>query len=179
MIFNIQLSNVVNLQFIVMSFFDNILNCCEEYIIILASNKDIRYSGGVNMEIKYYIDDNKLQNFTNEAKSKLIEQSREHTIDIIKEAENVEESLREYGATSEITGNIIFQAVRTLRRHPTKKFKWVTNILKIFSELLLFFAGCLFDQENFAKNTTQFYWFFAVFFIAAILTIALHFQEGE
>lgn len=131
------------------------------------------------MEIKYDIDDSKLQNFTDEAKSKLIEQSRKHTLDIINEAEKVEESLREYGATSEITGNIIFQAVRTLRNHPAKKLKWVTILLKILSELLLFIAGCLFNQDNFAKNTTQFYWFCGVFFIAVILTIALHFKEGE
>lgn len=131
------------------------------------------------MEIKYDIDDSKLQNFTDEAKSKLIEQSRKHTLDIINEAEKVEQSLREYGAASEITGNIIFQAVRTLRSHPAKKLKWITILLKILSELLLFIAGCLFNQDNFAKNTTQFYWFCGVFFIAVILTIALHFKEGE
>lgn len=78
------------------------------------------------MEIKYDIDDKKLQNFSDEAKLKLIDHSRKHTLDIISEAEKVEESLREYGATSEITGNTIFQAVRTLRSHPTKKLKWVT-----------------------------------------------------
>ena len=85
-------------------------------------------------------------------------------LDIIREAEKVEESLLEYGATSEITGNIIFQAVRTLRNHPNKKIKWVTLLVKILSELLLFIAGCLFNQNNFAKNTTQFYWFCGVFF---------------
>ena len=131
------------------------------------------------MEIKYDIDDSKLQNFTEEAKSKLIAQSLKHTLDIINEAEKVEESLREYGATSEITGNIIFQAVRTLRNHPAKRLKWITILLKILSELLLFIAGCLFNQDSFAKSTTQFYWFCGVFFIAVILTIALHFKEGE
>lgn len=131
------------------------------------------------MVIKYDIDDGKLQHFTDEAKSKLTEQSQIHTLDIINEAERVEESLREYGATSEITGNIIFQAVRTLRSHPAKKFKWITTILKIFSEFLLFFAGCLFDRDSFEKNSSQLYWFIVVLFIAVVLTTALHFKEGE
>lgn len=131
------------------------------------------------MEIKYEIDDNKLKNFSDEAKTKLIDHSRKHTLDIINEAEKVEESLREYGASSEITGNTIFQASRTLRKRPIKKLKWVTIILKILSELLLFISGCLFNQDNFAKNIAQFYWFCGVFFVAIILTVALHFKEGE
>ena len=134
--------------------------------------------GGANVEIKYNIDDEKLQNFTDEAKIKLIEHSSKHTIDIINEAEKIEESLREYGAISEITGNTIFQAVRSLKSNPAKRFKWITVLLKILSELLLFIAGCLFNQENFAQNTAQFYWFCGVFFIAVILTIALHFKES-
>ena len=131
------------------------------------------------MEIKYDIDDSKLASFTDEAKLKLIEHSRKHTLDVIDEAEKVEASLREYGATSEITGNIVFQSVRKIRNHPIKKFKWVIVLLKILSELLLFIAGCLFNQDNFANDTAQFYWFCGVFFVAVILTIALHFMEGE
>lgn len=131
------------------------------------------------MEIKYTIEDRKLQNFTDEAKTKLSEQSQKHTLEIINEAGKIEESLREYGATSEITGNIIFQAVRSLKNRPIRKHKWVTVVLKILSELLLFVAGCLFSQENFAENPAQFYWFCGIFCVAVILTVALHFKEGE
>lgn len=130
------------------------------------------------MEIKYDIDDSKISNFTEEAKSKLIEHSRQHTLEIISEAKKVEASLHENGAASEITGNMIFQAARIIRNSPTKKFKWVVVVLKILSELLLFLAGCLFNQEIFATDPTLFWWFCVFFFPAVILTIALHFKEG-
>lgn len=131
------------------------------------------------MEIKYDIEDTKLRNFTEEAKAKLKEHSRDHTIDIVNEAEKIEASLREHGASPEVTGSIVFQAIRAMKNRPIKKFKWVTVLLRIFSELLLFLAGCLFNQGNFAKDTSQFYRFCGVFFLAVILTVALHFKEGE
>ena len=131
------------------------------------------------MEIKYDIDDAKLSCFTIDAKEKLKEHSCEPTIAIINEAEKIEESLREHGASPEITGSIVFQAIRAIKNRPIKKYKWVVVLLRILSELLLFIAGCLFNQDNFAKDTTQFYWFCGVFFLATILTIALHFKEGE
>lgn len=146
---------------------------------ILYNNLDTFLQGGENVEIKYEVDDSKVSSFTVEAKAKLIDHSRQHTLEIISEAEKVEASLHENGATSEITGNMIFQAARKIRNYPIKKYKWVIVLLRIVSELLLFIAGCLFSQESFAKDPVQFYWFCGVFFVAAILTIALHFKEGE
>ena len=131
------------------------------------------------MEIKYEIDDSKVASFTEEAKAKLVEHSRQHTLDVISEAERVEDFLHEKGATSEITGNMIFQAVRKIKTYRVGKFKWVTVVLKILSELLLFIAGCLFNQDSFAEDSTRFYWFCGVFFVAVIITVALHFKEGE
>jgi len=58
------------------------------------------------LEIKCNIDDNKVENFTAEAKSKLTEHSRKHLLDVISEAEKLEASLREYGATSELAGKL-------------------------------------------------------------------------
>ena len=131
------------------------------------------------MEIKYTIDDSKLANFTSEAISKLVENAEKHTLDVVNESEKVEESLREYGANSEITGTIVFQAVRKIKNHPTKRMRWLTVILKVLSEILLFFAGCLFDRDVFAEDSMQFYLFCGVSLIAMVLTIALHFKEGE
>ena len=131
------------------------------------------------MKVEYDIEDTKLQSFTDEAKSKLVEHTKEYAMTIINESEKIESALREHGVVPEITGNIVFQAVRSTKNRPRKKYKWALSLLKIFSELLLFLAGCLFNQDNFAKDTTQFYWFCAIFFVATILTVALHFKEGE
>lgn len=72
------------------------------------------------MEIKYEIPDDKVRNFTGSAKRRLQEQSQKYTLEIISEAEKVEELIRENGASTEITDNIIFQAVR--RNRTEKKF---------------------------------------------------------
>lgn len=131
------------------------------------------------MEIKYDIDDKKISNFTEEAKSKLIQHSRQHTLEIISEAEKVEASLREDGAESEITGNMIFQAARKLRSSPAKKSKFGRIIIKILSEFFLLFSGFLFSIEQFAANINQMYWFLAVFIIAVILTAITYVKEGD
>lgn len=68
--------------------------------------------GGRTLEIKYEIADDKIRNFTDSAKSRLQEQSPKYTLEIISEAEKVEKLIRENGASTEITDNIIFQAVR-------------------------------------------------------------------
>ena len=95
--------------------------------------------GGETLEIKYEIADDKIRNFTDSAKSRLQEQSQKYTLEIISEAEKVEELIRENGASTEITDNIIFQAVR---RNKTEKKKSIKTILvRIIAELLLFVSG--------------------------------------
>nr|WP_300818403.1 hypothetical protein [uncultured Acetatifactor sp.] len=72
------------------------------------------------MEIKYEIADDKVRNFTDSAKNRLQEQSQKYTLEIIDEAEKIENLIRENGASTEITDNIVFQAVR---RNRTEKKK--------------------------------------------------------
>lgn len=134
------------------------------------------------MEIKYEIPDDKVRNFTESAKSRLQDQSQKYTIEIINEAEKVEELIRENGASTEITDNIIFQAVRRNRTGKKRSVKII--LIRIVAELLLFIAGLMFIPEMFitANNTFNLEYFVAfamVTLIALIATIVTYFIGGE
>lgn len=138
--------------------------------------------GGGILEIKYEIADDKIRNFTDSAKSRLQEQSQKYTLEIISEAEKVEELIRENGASTEITDNIIFQAVR---RNKTEKKKSIKTILvRIVAEILLFVSGLMFIPEMFITTENTFnLGYFVVFalvtLIALVATIVTYFIGGE
>lgn len=134
------------------------------------------------MEIKYEIADDKIRNFTDSAKSRLQEQAQKYTLEIISEAEKVEEFIRENGASTEITDNIIFQAVR---RNKTEKKKSIKTILiRIAAEILLFVSGLMFIPEMFITpennfNLGYFFVFAIVTLTALVATIVTYFIGGE
>lgn len=134
------------------------------------------------MEIKYEIADDKIRNFTDSAKSRLQEQSQKYTIEIINEAEKVEELVRENGASTEITENIIFQAVRRNKTEKRKNIKII--VLRIVAEVLLFVSGLMFIPEMFITsektlNLEYFIAFIIITFIAFVITIVTYFVGGE
>lgn len=134
------------------------------------------------MEIKYEIPDDKVRNFTVGAKGRLQEQSRKYTLDIISEAEKVGELIRENGALTEITDNIIFQAVRRNKTEKKKNFKII--FIRIVAEIFLFISGLMFMPEKFitSENTFNLGYFVAfaiITLIALIATIATYFIGGE
>ena len=134
------------------------------------------------MEIKYEIADDKIRNFTDSAKSRLQEQSQKYTLEIISEAEKVEELIRENGASTEITDNIIFQAVRRNKAERKKSIK--TILVRIASEILLFISGLMFIPEMFITkestfNLGYFVAFAIVTLIALVATIVTYFIGGE
>ena len=134
------------------------------------------------MEIKYEIADDKVRNFTDSAKNRLQEQSQKYTVDIISEAERIEELIRENGASTEITDNIIFQAVRRNKTGKKKSIKLI--LIRIAAELLLFVSGLMFIPEMFITSENTFnLGYFVVFaivtLIALVATIVTYFIGGE
>lgn len=132
------------------------------------------------MEIKYEIPDDKVRSFTGSAKRRLQEQAQKYTLEIISEAEKVEELIRENGASTEITDNIIFQAVR--RNRTEKNLKIV--LVRVLAEILLFISGLMFLPEMFvttdgALNMGYLVAFLLVTLIAFIVTIVTYFIGGE
>lgn len=133
------------------------------------------------MEIKYEIVDDKVRNFTDSAKNRMQEQAQKYTLDIISEAEKIEKLNRENGASSEITDNIIFQAVR---RNKIEKRKSIKNILiQITAEIFLFISGLMFMPEKFitAENTFDLGYFiiFAIVTSVALITTIVTYFIGE
>lgn len=133
------------------------------------------------MEIKFEIADDKLKNFTDPAKDKLIEQTRKYTLEIISEAEKTEDILRENGAFSEITNNTVIQAVRRNRTIRKKNIKIV--IIRIIAEVLLFFSGIMFLPEYFItpENTFNVVYFaiFSLLTLVAIIATIITYFIGE
>lgn len=134
------------------------------------------------MQINFDLSDAELTHFSQGAKNRLTEQARQYTLEIISEANKVEEMLRENGASQEITESIVVQAIR--RNKTVKKKNIGAIVLKILSEILLFISGLLFLPDMFIKsdntlNMPYFIFFLLLITISLILTIIMHFKDGE
>lgn len=134
------------------------------------------------MQIQFDISDNNLTFFSQGAKNRLLEQAKLHTLDIISEANKVEDMIHENGASQEITENIVVQAIR--RNKTIRKKRMGTIILKIFSEFLLLLSGLLFIPNLFVKSDGSLNLIYSIFFLivltaSLILTITMHFKDGE
>lgn len=67
------------------------------------------------MAVQVNIDENKIDNFSDGAKTTLEKQIEKYTDDIIKEANLIEEAIREDGASAEITSNIVFKPLERIK----------------------------------------------------------------
>jgi hypothetical protein len=82
----------------------------------------------------------------------LKKQIEKYADDIIKEANLIEEGIREDGASTEITSNIVLQAVRKNKTYHNKKSNKTLLITKIVSALSLLITGFLFDSSGYQNN---------------------------
>ena len=93
------------------------------------------------MQINFDLSETELTHFSQDAKNRLTEQARQYTLEIISEANKVEEMLRENGASQEITESIVVQAIR---RNKTARKKNIIveaisiNTLAVFDTNLSF-----------------------------------------
>ena len=134
------------------------------------------------MEIKIYIDDEKISNFTRDAVHVLKKETEKYTTEIIKETILIEEGLHEDETESDITGSHVKQAVRKNRIvSPKKKSKVrmvINYVIKIISYVLSLIAGGLFDIEAMKLSTDRLVWCMIVF-AGAIITTTLQFIGEE
>ena len=122
------------------------------------------------MAIQVNIDDSKVDNFSNNAQNTLKNQMEKYADDIIKEANLIEEAIREDGANREITSNIILQAVRKNKTNQGKKnSKWLV-FSKILSTLSLLVTGFLFDPTGYQDNVIKLTAFIIFLIIASAST---------
>lgn len=123
-----------------------------------------------DLEIKVKIPDDKLNNFSANAILRIQSEAEQHTIDVIEEAENVEDIIREDGATKEITESIVYQAIRrTKTERIPKNRNWVLDAI---SEISILFVGIMFKTESFLTQEGKLDVYYLLLFLF-ILTVAL------
>ena len=126
------------------------------------------------MAVQVNIDENKINNFSNGARSILKRQIEKYADDIIKEANLIEEAIREDGASTEITSNIILQAVRRSKSNSRKKHNYFQIIIKIISALSTLITGFLFDSSGYQNNYFKLI-AFIIFLVMATISTVLQF----
>lgn len=128
-------------------------------------------SGGENVSVQVNIDGNKINNLSASAQVTLKKQIERYADDIIKEANLIEEAIREDGASTEITSNIIMQAVRKNKSNHNKKSNKSLLIFKVISALSLLVTGFLFDSDGYQGKTTKLIAFVILLIIASVSTV--------
>ena len=136
--------------------------------------------GGVDVAVQVNIDENKIDNFSDGAQTTLKKQMEKYADDIIKEANLIEEAIREDGANTEITSNIVLQAVRKNKSNPSKKPNRFLLITKIISSFSLLITGFLFDSSGYQNNVLKLLAFVVCLIVASVSTVLQFvFEERE
>lgn len=136
---------------------------------------------GVKCVIQINIDENKVGNFTDQARDTLKEQMGKYADNIIKESNLIEESIREDGANAEITSTIVIQAVRKSKSDIRKKPRSRRIIIRVVSSFSTLITGFLFDASGYGHNFTKLIFFIIFLIIASVSTaiqIVLEEKEG-
>ncbi|MDE5885125.1 MAG: hypothetical protein K2H29_08655 [Oscillospiraceae bacterium] len=123
------------------------------------------------MIIQVNIDDNEIDNFSTDAQTTLKKQMEKYALDIIKEANLIEETRREDGASTEITSNTILLAVRKSKIDHNKKKNKGLLISKIVSTLSVLLTGFFFDSEGYQNNLIKLISFVSFLIIACVSTV--------
>lgn len=130
------------------------------------------------MNINITIDDNILTNLSNGAKNQLNKQTEIYIKELLKEANLIEEGIRENEANSEITSNIIMQAVRKNKNYIEKKTPTWLKICKIVSSISCVITGFLFDINGYQNNAKGLIGFIICFAVACSSTVTMHIKES-
>lgn len=131
------------------------------------------------MALQVNIDNDKIDNFSSEAKAELVKQLEKYGDSIIKESNLIEEAIREDGASTEITSNIVIQAVRKNKVPSKKKHGKVLLILKIVSWASLLLTGFLFDGNGYEEAKWKLIFFVICLIVACVSTVLQFVYEDK
>lgn len=123
------------------------------------------------MALQVNISDDKVDNFSNEAKAELEKQIKKYGDNIIKESNFIGEAIREDGASMEITSNIVIQAVRKNKMQNKKKSNKTLIIIKIISAFSLLITGFLFDENGYEGAIAKLVFFIIILIVASVSTV--------
>jgi len=98
---------------------------------------------------------------------------------VIKEANLIEEGMREDGANAEITSSIVMLAVNKSKIIRSKKSKKGLRFAKVVSTLSLLLTGFLFDYTGYQDNTIGLILFSIALIVACVSTVWQIFLEEK
>ena len=129
------------------------------------------------MKIEIEILDEKVQNFSQEAKTELQRQSNRVAEEIVDEAGRIEASRRLPETKSEVTQSNVKEAATQPRMIVAKKKSWWTKIIQLVAFISTLFLGSLLDTEKFNTGGNHVFWFIVTSFVAIGTTIYLTFNQ--
>ncbi|MDV7187966.1 hypothetical protein R3X25_11795 [Lutibacter sp. TH_r2] len=130
------------------------------------------------MNIEFEIPDEKVQNFSTDAKTELKNQSCRIAEEIVDEASRIEASRRVPESNSEVTQSNVKEAASQPRMVVAKKKSWLSKIIQIVAFVSTLVAGSLLDTTKFTE-TNHVIWFIVMSFIAIGTTVYLTFNQDN
>ena len=126
------------------------------------------------MATQFEIDDEKVKNFTANAKDVLRRETIKYANCIIREANYIEDEAIAKGAVNEITGNTVINAVWRHSNAIRTKRRWISKSL---SQLSMLVAGSLLDFNGYQNNQLKFILFLIAIITAVSTTVYSHIKE--
>ena len=117
------------------------------------------------MNIEFEIPDEKVQNFSGDARTELKNQSSRIAEEIVDEASRIEASRRVPESNSEVTQSNVKEAATQPRMIVARKKSWLSKVIQLVSFISTLIAGSLLDTEKFTQ-TNHVIWFIVMSFIA-------------
>lgn len=130
------------------------------------------------MKIEFDITDEKVQNFSRDAKSELTKHSTRIAEEIVDEAGRIEASRRLPETNSEVTQSNVKEAATQPRMIVARKKSWKSKIIQIIAFGSSLVAGSLLDTEKF-KETNHVIWFIIMSFLAVGTFVYLTFNQDN
>ena len=134
------------------------------------------------MEIKTFIADESIANFSSAARDELCTQVNKYADYVIKEAHLLEEDIRVAGAKDEITSHTVIIAAQKHKNNPSiRKPKWFLWV-KLASTFSLLFSGALlggvfFGTDSIQKNTMLLAFMVVCLIVACVTTVLVYIKE--
>lgn len=127
------------------------------------------------MRVEFDISDDKVQYFSEDAKSELKKQSEKIIDEIVNEAGRIEASRRLPDSSSEVTQSNVKEAA-TLRNILFEKKPSIWNkLIQAIAFISTLIAGCLLDLSAFT-DLSHVVWFIVILFIAVVANVYLIFK---
>ena len=128
------------------------------------------------MKLEIDIPDEKVQNFSQEAKTELKKQSNRIAVEITDEASRIEEGRRLPETNSEITQSNVREAATQPRMIVQRKKSLTSKIIQAVAFISTLIAGNLLDPSKFTE-TNHVFLFVLVLFVAIGTTVYLTFNQ--